>query len=76
MGNPMARHPRNENREAKTPTSKKSVTVTHGVPLESSKLIAFMFGNEEMGRHIPPLHMRQAAMTKVRGRGSGSCDPI
>ena len=58
------------------PTIKKSLTVSHGTPLESSKDIAFILGNDETGSDIPPEHMRAVIMTKVLGCGSGNNAPI
>lgn len=59
-----------------TPTIKKSLTVSHGTPLESSSDIAFMFGNEDTGSDIPPEHIKAVIITKVRGCGSGKRAPI
>ena len=43
---------------AMIPTLRKSLTVSHDIPVGSSKEIAFMFGNDETGRPIAPEHMR------------------
>ena len=40
------------------PTFIKSITSSHGVPVGSSKEMAFMFGKEETGRPMAPEHIR------------------